>query len=59
LNITPDHKVLHYEFGCDMMECVDADKTHFLKFTSMMRQHLISGAMLEDDKVKIFVALMP
>jgi len=57
LNITPDHKVLHYEFGCDMMECVDADKTRFLKFTLLMRQHLISGAMPENEEVKIFTAL--
>jgi hypothetical protein len=56
LNITPDHKVLHYESECDMMQCVDADKTHFLQFALTMMQHLISGAMLENEKVKILIS---
>jgi hypothetical protein len=39
-----------------MMACVDADKTHFLKFALMIRQHLISGTTLENEKVKILIA---
>jgi hypothetical protein len=46
LNITADRKVLYYEFGCDIMECVEADKTHFLKFCLMIWQHLISDTMI-------------
>jgi hypothetical protein len=41
-----------------MMECVKADKTHFLKFALMIWQHLISDAMLENEKVKILIELM-
>jgi len=42
-----------------MTECVEADKTHFLKFALMIWQHLISDAMLENEKnVKILIALM-
>jgi hypothetical protein len=40
-----------------MTDCLDADKTHFLKFALVTRQLLISGANLENKEVKILVTL--
>ena len=33
-------------------------KLHFLNFALMIKQHLILGTMLENEKVNILIALM-